>query len=74
MWNQKIQGAKFSRIDAGPSDARWANSPGALWTALVPYDPTLRKVFEANHKPDSWGGLATTPWYLTVLDTHGAGG
>ena len=25
---------------------------------------TLRKIFEANHKPESWGGLATTPWYL----------
>ena len=43
---------------------RWKNSPGVLWEALVPYDETLRKVFEANHDPASWGGLAATPRYL----------
>ncbi len=64
MWNKQIEGAKFQRIDGGKPDPRWANSPGVLWTALVPHDETLRKVFEANHKPESWGGLATTPWYL----------
>jgi|YNPNPStandDraft_1061719.scaffolds.fasta_scaffold07103_2 hypothetical protein len=26
---------------------------------------TLRQVFEANHDPASWGGLAATPWYLS---------
>ena len=35
-----------------------------LWTSLVPYDATLCRIFEANHRPDSWGGLAATPWYL----------
>jgi hypothetical protein len=35
-----------------------------LWEALVPYDETLRKIFEANHDPASWGGLAATPRYL----------
>ena len=58
MWNQQITGAEFQRIDGGKPDPRWKNSPGVLWTALVPHDETLRKVFEANHKPESWGGLA----------------
>jgi hypothetical protein len=64
MWNKQVQGAKFQRIDGGEPDKRWANSPGVLWTALVPYDETLRKVFEANHNPAGWGGLSSTPWYV----------
>jgi len=64
MWNGKIQGAQFKRIDGGEVDSRWKNSPGVLWEALIPYDPTLRRIFEVNHKPDSWGGLASTPWYV----------
>ena len=64
MWNQQVAGARFQRIDGGSADPRWKNSPGVLWTALLPYDATLRKVFEANHKPDSWGGLSATPRYL----------
>jgi hypothetical protein len=64
MWNQQVQGAEFQRIDGGAPDKRWEKSPGVLWAALTPYDETLRKVFEANHAPDSWGGLAATPWYL----------
>ncbi len=64
MWNHKIQGAAFQRIDGGEPDPRWKNSPGVLWIALTPYDPDLRKVFEANHNPASWGGLSATPWYL----------
>jgi len=64
MWNHEVQGAKFQRIDGGTPDKRWAGSPGVLWMALTPYDDTLRKVFEANHKPDAWGGLSATPWYL----------
>ncbi len=35
-----------------------------LWLALTPYDNTLRKVFEADHDPATWGGLSATPWYL----------
>jgi hypothetical protein len=35
-----------------------------LWTALAPYDATLRKVFEANHDPAGWGGLSSTPQWL----------
>jgi hypothetical protein len=66
MWNQKIQNAKFQRIDGGQPDPRWKDSAGVLWTALVPHDSTLRKVFEANHRPDNWGGLTTTPWYLAL--------
>jgi hypothetical protein len=64
MWNHEIHGAKFQRIDGGQADARWANSPGVLWTALVFRDDTLRKIFEANHNPAGWGGLSTTPWYF----------
>jgi hypothetical protein len=64
MWNQQIAGAKFQRIEGGEPDARWKDSPGMLWTALVPYDETLRRIFLANHNPASWGGLAVTPWFL----------
>ena len=64
MWNQQFKGAKFQRIDGGEPDARWKNSPGAMWTALVPHNETLRKVFLENHHPASWGGLAVTPWFL----------
>ena len=55
MWNKQVQGAKFQRIDGGEPDQRWAKSPGVLWTALAPYDETLRKVFEANHNPGRLG-------------------
>lgn len=64
MWNGQVIGAQFRRIDGGEPDPRWKHSPGCLWRALVPYDQTLREVFEANHDPAGWGGLATTPWYL----------
>lgn len=64
MWNQQIIGAKFQRIDGGEADPRWKNSPGVLWTALIPHDPTLRRIFLANHDPAGWGGLASTPWFL----------
>ena len=73
MWNKLVRPAHFRRIDGGQPDPRWKDSPGVLWTALVPHDDTLRKVFEANHKPDSWGGLAITPWYLANYhNTRGA--
>lgn len=36
------------------------------WTALAPYDATIRKNFEDTHKPDSWGGMKLTPWYLAI--------
>ncbi len=64
MWNQQVTDAKFQRIDGGRPDPRWKNSPGVLWTALVPYDQTLRKIFLANHNPSGWGGLSATPWFL----------
>jgi hypothetical protein len=69
MWNKQIDGAKFQRIDGGKPDPRWANSPGVLWTALVRHDETLRKVFEANHNPENWGGLSSTPWYFARQTT-----
>lgn len=64
MWNRQMDGAKFRRIDGGQPDPRWKNTPGVLWTSLVPHDETLRKVFLANHEPASWGGLSVTPWFL----------
>ena len=64
MWDQHLTNAHFKRIDGGPVDPRWQDSPGVLWAALLPYDATLRQIFEANHKPDSWGGLIATPRYL----------
>ncbi len=64
MWDQHVVGAHFKRIDGEAPDSRWKDSPGVLWSALVRYDPTLRQIFEANHRPDSWGGLAATPKYI----------
>ncbi|QEH31599.1 hypothetical protein OJF2_00640 [Aquisphaera giovannonii] len=68
MWDHAVKGAKFGRIDGGRPDPRWRDSPGVLWAALVPYDETLRSIFEANHDPASWGGLAATPWYLARME------
>lgn len=66
MWNGQVEGARFQRIDGGPPDERWKDTPGCLWWALVPHDATLRRIFEANHRPDSWGGLTVTPWWLAA--------
>ena len=66
MWNQQLNNAQFQRIDGGRPDPRWANTPGVLWTSLVPYDNTLRTIFLANHIPTSWGGLVITPWFLSL--------
>jgi hypothetical protein len=64
MWNHHIQGAKFQRIDGGEPARRWENSAGVLWEALAPYDPTLRKIFEASLKPGEWDGMASTPQWV----------
>lgn len=66
MWNRQTNGARFGRIDGGPPDERWKNTPGVLWTALAPYDETLWMLLEANHDPASWGGLALTPWFVAT--------
>ena len=71
MWNQKIEGAKFQRIDGGEVDARWKNSPGVLWHALLPYDETLRKIFLASNHPAGWGGTSATPWFLARAKGRG---
>jgi len=65
MWNHKFDGAAFQRIDGGSADFRWRKTPGVLWTDLAPYDETLRKIFIASFKPDSWSGIAGTPWAVT---------
>jgi len=36
------------------------------WSALAPYSEVIRKRFEDNNKPDTWGGLSATPWYLSL--------
>ena len=36
------------------------------WSALASYDPTIQQHFESTLKPDSWGGLTLTPWYLSL--------
>jgi hypothetical protein len=66
MWNQQLHGAKFKRIDGGEVDERWKNAPGVLWNALIPYDATLRNIFLENHDPGSWGGISSTPWFLSL--------
>jgi hypothetical protein len=64
MWNKQIKNAKFQRIDGGEAAQRWANSAGVLWDALTPYDPTLRKIFEASFDPGDWSGLDAPYWVL----------
>jgi hypothetical protein len=71
MWNHEVATAKFQRIDGGEPDPRWKNSPGVLWTGLLPYDSTLRRIFEATFDPSTWGGLAATPWYLSRMNAKG---
>ena len=66
MWNQQVDGAKFKRIDGGDAAPPWKDTPGVLWTALVPHDETLRKIFLANHNPSRWGALGETPWFLSL--------
>ena len=36
------------------------------WDALAPFSADIQRKFEASHKPDGWGGLSTTPWYLML--------
>ncbi len=74
MWNQQVEGAKFRRIDGGEPDPRWANGPGVLWVPLAPYDPTLRKIFEANHQPGTWGGLSITPYWVARFGRNSEAG
>ena len=69
MWNHEVKGARFQRIDGGETDPRWKNSPGVLWTSLVPYDTALASVFLTNHNPSNWGGLSATPWFLSLAKT-----
>jgi hypothetical protein len=66
MWNQQLKGVKFQRIDGGAVDPRWKGSPGVLWTSLVPHDKALKQIFVASHDPGSWGGVSSTPWFLSL--------
>lgn len=43
-----------------------AHAENRPWVALAPYDAAIRKIFEDTHKPDSWGGMKLTPWYLAL--------
>jgi len=69
MWNQQIKKAGFRRIDGASEYQRWprmypGSNHGLLWTALVPYDPMLRRIFEANNQPGNWVGVTATPQHL----------
>lgn len=71
MWDRKIEGAKFKRIDGGAPDSRWRETPGVLWTALAPYDETLGKILVANFSPAAWSGLSMTPWAVSRRQERG---
>ncbi len=43
-----------------------AKATNRMWTALVPYDVTIQKHFEAAADPTSWGGLSDVSWYLML--------
>ena len=47
MWNHKVKGAKFQRIDGESPDPRWRNSPGVLW---VGWSLTTRR-YDRSSKP-----------------------
>jgi hypothetical protein len=74
MWNQQIQHAKFQRIDGGKPAKPWLDGPGVLWDALAPYDPTLRKIFEANLNPGDWSGMSSTPQWVARFGRPDAAG
>ncbi len=44
------------------------------WSALAPYCPEFQAGFERTMKPDSWGGLASAPFYLWCQNQLAAGG
>ncbi len=69
MWNRQMHPAQFQKIDGEAADPRWKNSPGVLWSALTPYDDTLRNIFLANNNPNSWEGMSNTPWFLSLSKT-----
>jgi hypothetical protein len=45
---------------------RTALATGRPWTALAPYDPTIRARFEQDLRPNEWSGLSLVPWYLAL--------
>ena len=64
-------GLVFTRVDidrlvatALAGHSGWTSQP--YWAALTPYSVDLQRAFEANFPPDSWSGLGTTPWYLSL--------
>jgi len=58
-------GLVFTRADIDRLVAT-ALAEKRYWTALVPYSKIIQGHFEANHKPDGWGGLGGTPHYLAL--------
>jgi hypothetical protein len=58
-------GLVFTKDDIGHLLAT-SLSEKRYWTALLPYDVESQRRFQPNHKPDSWGGLVATPWYLAL--------
>jgi hypothetical protein len=55
----------FHGIDLGRLIAT-ALAENRYWTALVPYNTQIQNSFESSNKPNSWGGLTNTPWYLSL--------
>ena len=45
---------------------RTAIADRRYWSALVPYDPTIRRQFERNLDPASWSGLTLIHWYASM--------
>jgi hypothetical protein len=60
MWNKQFDHPSFQRIDGEKPDPD--KTPGTLWGALAPYDPTLWKIFIAHYNPGSWGGMDAPEW------------
>jgi hypothetical protein len=63
MWDAKLKPAGFRAISGNPANG----AHGVIWSALTPYDSTLRTIFEANYSPASWAGLTETPWYIAKI-------
>ncbi|MFO1451609.1 MAG: hypothetical protein U1F61_25835 [Opitutaceae bacterium] len=68
MWNRKVVGASFARLDGEPADERWPHTAGLLWWPLAPYDKTLLTVLEANLDPQAWESLYVVPWLWMKLN------
>jgi len=58
-------GLVFNRADIDRLVAT-ALAKKRYWDALVPYSVEIQERFERSMKPESWGGLSATPYYLML--------